>query len=128
MIKKFHLYINYISAICCIAIAVKFILMPILVVPFYSNEYKYLMFQCDNVMRDHLIAKNRVFYDKSENSINLLKLSEVGLISCHKYDVLRKKMKSWGITDYQLSSIGLEAIEENSKDIIKYVDTHEFKY
>ena len=102
--------------------------MPILVVPIYSNEYKYLMFQCDNVMRDHLIAKNRVFYDKSENSINLLKLSEVGLISCHKYDVLRKKMKSWGITDYQLSSIGLEAIEENSKDIIKYVDTHEFKY
>jgi hypothetical protein len=128
MIKKFHLYINYISAICCIAIAVKFIFMPILVVPIYSNEYKYLMFQCDNVMRDHLIAKNRVFYDKSENSINLLKLSEVGLISCHKYDVLRKKMKSWGITDYQLSSIGLEAIEENSKDIIKYVDTHEFKY
>ena len=86
------------------------------------------MFQCDNVMRDHLIAKNRVLYEKSEYSISLLKSSEMALISCHDYDVLRKKMKSWGLTDHKLSSIGLEAIEENSTDLIKYIDTHEFKY
>ena len=37
-------------------------------------------------------------------------------------------MKSWGVSDQDLSKIGLEAIEENSKDLRKYVETHEFKY
>ena len=44
---------------------------------FLRLNAKVLMFQCDNVMRDHLIAKNRVFFEKSERSIKLLKASEI---------------------------------------------------
>jgi len=128
MNERLQKYLNIISAFCCVCIAIKFIFMPMIAVPLFSNEYKKLMFQCDNVMRDHLIAKNRVLYEKSEKSIQLLKASELGLISCHDYDTLRKKMKIWGVSDHQLSSIGLKAIEENSTDLNYYIDSHEFKY
>jgi hypothetical protein len=52
----------------------------------------------------------------------------MSLVSCHNYDKLRKKMKIWGVTDSELSYIGLEAIEKNTKDLMKYVEIHEIKY
>ena len=67
--NKSLICLNIFGAICSIAIAIKFVFMPIIAIPIFSDEYKVLMFQCDNVMRDHLIAKNRVFFEKSERSI-----------------------------------------------------------
>ena len=49
-------------------------------------------------------------------------------MSCHDYDRLRKKLKIWGVSDNELSYMGLEAIEKNAKDIMKYVEIHEVKY
>ena len=102
--------------------------MPVMAKSLHSEQYKTLMFQCDNVMRDHMIAKNRVKFEKSESSIKELKAAEMGLLSCHDYDKLRKVMISWGLTPNDLSIIGLEAIEENTDDLMMYVNIHEFKY
>ena len=59
----------------------------------WKEDYKKMVFVCDNVMRDHLVAKNKVIVETNEENIEQLKSSEIGLISCHKYDKLRKKCK-----------------------------------
>ncbi len=120
--------INIVATISCIALAAKILIMPGIAKAYFADEYKVLMFQCDNVMRDHMIAKNRVIYEKTESSITELKAAEMGLLSCHKYDKQRKVMLSWGLTPNDLSLIGLEAIEENVDDLMDYVEIHEFKY
>ena len=66
--------------------------------------------------------------EANEENIEQLKSSEIGLISCHKYDKLRKKMQTWGVTEAKLGLIGLEAIEENADNVRKFVEIHEFNY
>lgn len=93
-----------------------------------SAEYKDKMSSCDFAMRTHLIAKNRVTFEKSLSSLEKLEAAEVGLIQCHDYDMLRKEMISWGLSQNDLARIGLEAIEEKAVDIENLVEIHEFKY
>ena len=126
--NKFLVFINIIASLSCIALAVKYIAMPIYAKKVYGNEYKKLVFQCDNVMRDHLISKHRVINEKSETSVKQLRAAEVGLLTCHDYDKLRKKLQMWGVTESELSMIGLESIEEKAEDVRKFVDSHEIRY
>ena len=127
-LKKIVITLNLLAALSCIGIGVKLIIMPMFAETLFKKDYQTLMFKCDNVMRDHLIAKNRVMFEKSDRSLLQLKAAEIGLMSCHDYDRLRKKLKIWGVTDNELSYMGLEAIEKNAKDIMKYVEIHEVKY
>lgn len=94
----------------------------------FAEEYKEKMFVCDSAMRNHLIAKNRVKFQKTQKALQQLEMSEVGLIHCHDYDVLRKKMLSMGLSSNDLALLGLEAIEAKAVDIKKLVAIHEFKY
>jgi len=126
--KKLLLIINLIATLSCIGLGFKYLVMPEFAILLFKSDYQVLMFKCDNVMRDHLIAKNRVMYEKSDLSLKQLKAAEIGLISCHDYDRLRKRMKIWGVSDSQLSYIGLAAIEKNTKHLMKYVEIHEVKY
>lgn len=86
------------------------------------------MFKCDNVMRDHMIAKNRVLKEKTIESVKLLENANIGLITCNEYDLLRKKMLINGLSEDDLALLGLEAIEENNSELIRFAETHEFKY
>jgi hypothetical protein len=128
MKQKMIIALNILAIVSCIALAIKFIVIPASAKILFANEYKELMFQCDSVMRDHMIAKNRVIHEKNEEAIMDLKSAEIGLLSCHDYDKLRKKMMIMGLTAEEISYIGLEAIEERTKDLMKYVEIHEFKY
>ena len=128
MKKNLLLLLNIFGAISCIGLATKLIVLPYAAGLYYGAQYKELVFQCDNVMRDHLIAKNRVNNDKTMDSIRQLHAAEVGLLTCNDYDKLRKKMAILGITDEQLSLFGIEAIEAKSNDVRNFVKTHEFKY
>lgn len=126
--KKALIMLNVFAAISCIALGIKFLLLPTAGKLIFEESYKVSMFKCDTVMRDHLIAKNRFLYEKSDKSLKQLKAAELSLMSCHDYDKLRKKMQAWGVSDTQLSLIGLEAIEENSQDLMRHVEIHEIKY
>ncbi len=104
-----------------------------LAVPFvaevvYRDRYVELVFQCDNVMRDHFIAKNQVFTAPSPESFGRLRAAEVGLLTCHDYDVLRKRLIALGLSENRLAQMGLEAIEERAKDVRTFVETHEIRY
>ena len=128
MFKKFLIFLNIISCLCIIIIAVKILVMPKLAILIWKEDYKEMVFLCDNVMRDHLIAKNKVIVDVTKNSIEQLKAAELGLISCHDYDKLRKKLILWGVKEDRLALLGLSSIEENAKHIRKFVEIHEFRY
>jgi len=126
--KKILIVLNILASISCISLATKYIAVPYFAEIAYKEDYKKLVFACDNVMRDHLIAKNRVNVDKSEESIKQLHSAEVGLLTCDDYDKLRKKMLVFGINEENLSMIGIEAIEEKSNDVRNFVRTHEIRY
>ena len=89
---KFLIAINLLAAVSSVALAAKFVFAPWIATEFYAEEYKTLMFSCDNAMREHLIAKNAVVAKTDESSVAILRASELGLTSCHDYDGLRKKM------------------------------------
>ncbi len=127
-IRLILVVVNIVASLSCIALFFKFMAIPIYAKHAYAEEYKNLVFQCDNVMRDHLIAKNRVNFEKSEDAIKNLHSAEIGLLTCNDYDKLRKRMIVFGVTEAELSLLGLEAIEDKSGDVRGYVRTHEFKY
>ena len=93
-----------------------------------KDNYQSLMFQCDHVMREHFIAKQLVVVSPSDKAIKNLEASEVGLLSCHEYDKLRKQLLSYGASEVQLSMIGLEVMEEKAKDVQRFVEIHEIRY
>ena len=58
--KKIIITLNILASLSCIALVTKYIAVPYIAEVVYREDYKKLVFACDNVMRDHLIAKNRV--------------------------------------------------------------------
>lgn len=128
MKSYFLIGLNVIAAFSCILLAGKLVVAPQIAKWSLKTEYQQLMFACDNVMRDHLIAKTRVIFEKSEMSLKQLKSAEMGLVTCHDYDVLRKQLRFWGVSNPELSLLGLEVIEEKSVDLERFVDIHEIKY
>jgi len=101
---------------------------PVLASQFYGKKYKDLMFACDHAMRDHYIAKKSVELRPSETTIKNLEATELGLMSCHGYDKLRKKMQLLNVSSTQLEMLGLEALEEREYDLQRFVKSHEFRY
>jgi len=93
-----------------------------------KEDYQSLMFQCDLVMREHFIAKQLVLVSPSDKAIKNLEASEVGLLTCHEYDKLRKQLLSYGASEAQLSMIGLEVMEKKAKDVQRFVEIHEIRY
>ena len=119
--------LNVIALIIIGILGVKELVMPPIAMHVYKNEYKELMFKCDDAMRDHLIAKSAVVASPSAAAIRNLHAAEVGLTTCQDYDDLRKA-PGFRLSENDLSKIGLEAIEENAKDVRAFVETHEIRY
>lgn len=128
MIKKIFYALNIVGSVSCILLAYVFLINPYLTTRLYKERYQESMFKCDQAMREHLIAKNRVVHDPSKDSLSKLQAAEVGLTDCHEYDKLRKKLLDNNVSEYELSLIGLEVIELRNKDVREFVRNHEFRY
>jgi hypothetical protein len=120
--------LNVLALVVVGILGLKELVVPTIATHVYKNEYKELMFKCDDAMRDHLIAKGAVVVSPSDATIRNLHAAEVGLMTCHDYDMLRKKLLAFGLSENDLSKIGLEAIEEKAKDVRSFVETHEIRY
>lgn len=101
---------------------------PVAATTLWGDDYKSLMFKCDHVMREHFLAKRAVSLDPNDATIKNLQAAEMGLVDCHAYDKLRKKMLVWGVSEYKLSEIGLEALEEKAYELRRFVEIHEIRY
>jgi hypothetical protein len=126
--SKFFNLANILSVCLIFALGIKQFALPSLAKFLYADEYKQMVFKCDNVMREHFIAKNKVLTKIDDDSVKNLKAAEVGLLECHDYDKLRKKLINLGLTDSQLGELGLETIEENAGDVRTFVKIHQIKY
>jgi hypothetical protein len=126
--SKLLLIVNILAAFLIFGLAFKRFVLPEYAKLLYKKDYKILMFKCDNVMRDHFIAKNKVLTDINDDSVKNLQAAEVGLMECNAYDKLRKKLINLGLSENQLSQFGLETIEENAKNVRTFVETHQIKY
>ena len=119
---------NIIAIILVIGYGIIEYVVPQVALKLNKEDYQSLMFQCDHVMREHFIAKQYVVVEPSEKTIKNLEASEVGLLTCHEYDKLRKKLLSYGASEVQLSMIGLEVMEKKAKDVQRFVEIHEIRY
>lgn len=119
---------NIIALVVVLAYAVRDFVLPPMARAYYGSEYKQLVFECDNVMREHFIAKNRARSHPSPDASRVLDAAEVGLLTCHKYDALRKRLIRLGVNENELALLGLEAIEEKADDVRAFVETHEIRY
>jgi hypothetical protein len=122
------LILNIAAVLIILALGFRQFAQPPIVKAIYGSQYQELMFKCDNVMREHLIAKNRMLSEANDDSIKILNSAEIGLIECHDYDVMRKRLISLGLTDNDLALMGLKAIEEKGTDVKTFVKIHELKY
>lgn len=128
MLGRLLLGLNVMACVASIGLAAKFVFLPIIAEKIYKEQYKLLLFQCDNLMQNHLLAKNRVRTEGSDQAEKALHAAEVGLVGCNDYDKLRKQLLRFGLTDNDLSAFGIEAIEEKANDVQVFVKTHELKY
>ena len=126
--KKLGRIANVLAVVLVFVYGVMEYVVPQVALKLNKDNYQSLMFQCDHVMREHFIAKQLVVVSPSDKAIKNLEASEVGLLSCHEYDKLRKKLLSYGASEMQLSMIGLEVMEENAKDVQRFVEIHEIRY
>lgn len=119
---------NVVALMVIFVLGFRDLALPTLARLYYEDEYKELMFQCDNVMREHFIAKSQARVAPSPDTMRTLQASEVGLMTCNDYDTLRKRLLVLGLDENQLAQLGLEAIEEKANDIRIFVETHEIRY
>jgi hypothetical protein len=94
----------------------------------YRDSFFELTQRCDNAMRVHLVAKNRLDLEPSANNVAVLKSAELGLLECQDYDLLRKKLVRLGLDENALSELTLSFAEDRARDLQLVIKTHEFSY
>lgn len=88
----------------------------------HGEEYKRLAFACDMAMHEEAALRQK----SDDNLINrTLRLSaDVGMMICHDYDKLRKKMLTNGVSEDRLAMLGLEVLEIEKITVKQMVDAH----
>ena len=79
-------------------------------------------------MRQHYIAKVRLASNPNEDSVKVLQSAEISLMDCHLYDKFQKKLIRLGLSQNELSLMGLEAIEINKSQLQNLIQQHEIRY
>lgn len=92
------------------------------------ESYARLVFACDTVMRDHLLAKQRLARDPTADNVSTLEAAEIGLLDCQDYDQMRKRLIQWGLRENELALMGLRAIEEKATSLHRVIEIHEIRY
>lgn len=93
-----------------------------------ETSYQEATYRCDRSMRTHLLAKQKVEAEPSEQTVRDLEASEIGLIDCQDYDLLRKRLILFGLDENALGYMALKAIEAKATDLQDVIEIHEIRY
>lgn len=93
-----------------------------------QNEFSELSFRCDNVMRSHFVAELTLSQTPNEANVANLQAAEIGLIDCQDYDLKRKSLIKWGLTENEVSEMVLSSIEERGENLKHVIKVHEIRY
>lgn len=94
----------------------------------YQDRFGALTYACDSAMLGHFIAKQRVANSPSIENANALKAAEIGLLECQDYDMMRKHLIRWGLSNNDLSEMSLLAVEQKGQDLRDVIRVHEIRY
>lgn len=97
-------------------------------VTIWQQQFGDLTYKCDHAMREHLVAKQTLTNAPSKENVTNLEAAELALVDCQDYDLMRKRLILWGLTDNELSMMSLKAIEENGNSLQKVIEIHEIRY
>ncbi len=90
--------------------------------------YRETTYRCDRSMRAHLLAKQKLEADPSAETVRDLESSEIALIDCQDYDLLRKRLMLIGLDETALGYMALKAIEAKATDLQDVIEIHEIRY
>jgi hypothetical protein len=79
-------------------------------------------------MRAHLLAKQKLEADPSAETVRDLEASEIALIDCQDYDLMRKRLMLIGLDETALGYMALQAIEAKATDLQNVIEVHEIRY
>ncbi|WGT48653.1 TIGR03982 family His-Xaa-Ser system protein [Thioclava nitratireducens] len=98
------------------------------VIIFAEPAYQEATYRCDRSMRAHLLAKQKLEADPSAETVRALEASEVALIDCQDYDLMRKRLMLIGLDEAALGYMALKAIEAKATDLQDVIEIHEIRY
>ncbi len=90
--------------------------------------YQEATYRCDRSMRAHLLAKQKVEAEPSAETVRELQASEIALIDCQDYDLLRKRLMLIGLDETALGYMALKTIEAKATDLQDVIEIHEIRY
>jgi len=90
--------------------------------------YQEATYRCDRSMRGHLLAKQKLEADPSAETVRDLEASEIALIDCQDYDLLRKRLMLVGLDETALGYMALRAIEAKATDLQDVIEIHEIRF
>lgn len=112
-------------------VALSFTLIPLwklAVETFNQDRFGELTYKCDNSMRVHFLAKQKLASNPTITNVQDVKSAEIGLLDCQAYDLERKRLKRWGLSDNELSEMSLRAVEQKGSDLRDVIRIHEIRY
>ncbi|UTP72758.1 TIGR03982 family His-Xaa-Ser system protein [Alteromonas sp. LMIT006] len=86
----------------------------------FKTEYMELNLKCAHAMDSN-------WYIEQMDNEKIQMSSEIQLLDCHDYDKLRKKMLARGVSEHQLSYLGLVALEIHQKPAKDLAIHHKFR-
>jgi hypothetical protein len=98
------------------------------VISLAQSSYQEATYRCDRSMRAHLLAKQKVEANPSEQTVRALEASEIALIDCQDYDLFRKRLILFGLDENALGYMALKAIEAKATDLQEVIEIHEIRY
>ncbi|MDD0986186.1 MULTISPECIES: TIGR03982 family His-Xaa-Ser system protein [Pseudomonas] len=88
----------------------------------HGDEYKLLALNCDLAMHEEAALRGLIGNDPQTERLRLS--ADVGMMVCHDYDILRKRLLTQGVSEDQLSMLGLEVLEVEQITVQQMVDAH----
>ncbi|WIE47936.1 TIGR03982 family His-Xaa-Ser system protein [Pseudomonas sp. GM17] len=88
----------------------------------HGDEYKRLALECDLAMHEEAALRDLIGNDPYTERLRLS--ADVGMIVCHEYDLLRKKLLINGLSEDRLAMLGLEVLEVEQITVQQMVDAH----
>lgn len=112
----------FVIALCMLFFVFDLYVRPWIAIVSYSDKYKELALSCDIAMHEEAALRQNVYDLEQMESLRLS--AEVGMMICHDYDKLRKKMLIQGVSDDRLAMIALEVLEHEQITVQQMVDAH----
>jgi hypothetical protein len=101
---------------------------PPLVKAVYSGQYENLVAKCDKASKDRLLAKAQPPANLAGEAKTLLHRETDEQSACDASDSMRNHLTSLGLTENDLSELGVQAMEDKEPDVSAFVQIHQFKY